>query len=375
MPKGLVSQPQVLHHDSQEDHGWPTTLHSQPRETPSSLCSKELDDPDSLPPCPTGLWRTVSFYNSCLDGTKLHGHTLFATPDENEDHHPAGEDNYNEPPIDEASPSNNDCLAESILRGENVHTHPKNQARPPSHGEYPGHANNNAEDVVAAHQQHNHAACLPNNSQLNAIREWRSSTLHQVSQAQSMTSLPSGMSQLLEAVNPPVPPVASVNAFLLCPHFNTKVVEYVEEAISERLSCGLLVSNGWWPHYMNAIGKLTSVAALGGPRQLTFVIEEEGLHNCCKVNSGITKELLGDCGVFLRDGVDEYGHTNNLAHPALAGLIINFFYMGSLSLGQLFLEVFRMEVLRVTVAIVATVLRVILNEVVSPQGRQQYDGT
>ncbi|KAI6102252.1 hypothetical protein F5141DRAFT_1065732 [Pisolithus sp. B1] len=76
---------------------------------------------------------------------------------------------------------------------------------------------------------------------------------------------------------------ASVNAFLLCPHFTTKVVEYVEEAISERLSCGLSVSNGWWPHYMNDIGKL----------------------NHCKVNSGITKDLPGDCGVFLRDGMDE----------------------------------------------------------------------
>ncbi|KAI6027715.1 hypothetical protein BKA83DRAFT_4123638 [Pisolithus microcarpus] len=98
------------------------------------------------------------------------------------------------------------------------------------------------------------------------------------------------MSQSLEAVNPPVPPVgpaivkaepwqlhfyklvvqdilkctkqfshcdaASINAFPLCPHFNTKVVEYVEEAISKRLLHSLLVSDGWWPHYMNAIGKL-----------------------------------------------------------------------------------------------------------------------
>ncbi|KIK18556.1 hypothetical protein PISMIDRAFT_109219, partial [Pisolithus microcarpus 441] len=111
---------------------------------------------------------------------------------------------------------------------------------------------------------------------------------------------------------------ASINAFPLRPHFNTKVVEYVEEAISERLLCSLSVSN--------------------------------------------------DCGVFLRDGVDEYGHTNNLAHPALAGLIINFFYMGSSSLRQLFLEVFRMEVLRVTVAIAATVLKVVLDEVASSQG-------
>ncbi|KIK19917.1 hypothetical protein PISMIDRAFT_106687, partial [Pisolithus microcarpus 441] len=72
--------------------------------------------------------------------------------------------------------------------------------------------------------------------------------------------------------------------------------------------------------------------------------------------------------VFLRDGVDEYGHTNNLAHPALTSLIINFFYTGSSSLRQLFPEVFRVEVLRVTVAIAAMALKVILNEVASSQG-------
>ncbi|KIK19829.1 hypothetical protein PISMIDRAFT_106874, partial [Pisolithus microcarpus 441] len=85
-----------------------------------------------------------------------------------------------------------------------------------------------------------------------------------------------------------------------------------------------------------------------------------------------TYDLLGDCGVFLRDGVDEYGHTNNLAHPALTGLIINFFYMGSSSLRQLFLEVFRTEVLRVTVAFVAMALKVVLDEVASSQGRVSF---
>ena len=48
------------------------------------------------------------------------------------------------------------------------------------------------------------------------------------------------------------------------------------------------------------------------------------------------------------------GHTNNLAHPALSGLIINFFYTGATSVGQLFPEVFGVEVPRVTVAISAT---------------------
>ncbi|KIK15828.1 hypothetical protein PISMIDRAFT_114569, partial [Pisolithus microcarpus 441] len=252
----------------------------------------------------------------------------------------------------------------------------------------------NAEDIVAAHQQCNHAARLPNNSQLNAIQEWQSSTLYQVPQAQSMTSLPSGMSQLLGAVNPPVPPVgpaivkaepwqihfykpvvqdilkhvkqfshcdvASINAFLLCPHFNTKAVEYMEEAISKRLSCGLSVSNGWWPHYMNDISKLLwedlSNWHLSLRKKAHMYMTQcynWDPQNHHKVNSGIAKDL-GDHGVFLRDGVDEYGHMNNFAHPALTSLIIDFFYTGSSSLSQLFPEVFRAEVLRVTVAIPAT---------------------
>ena len=88
-----------------------------------------------------------------------------------------------------------------------------------------------------------------------------------------------------------------------------------------------------------------------------------------EVNVAIAKDLLGDRGAFLRDGVDEQvslcalhcvcliciqGHTNNLAHPALSGLIIDFFYTGAMSVGQLFPEVFGVEVPRVTVAISAT---------------------
>lgn len=45
------------------------------------------------------------------------------------------------------------------------------------------------------------------------------------------------------------------------------------------------------------------------------------------------------------------GHTNNLVHPALSGLIIDFFYTGPSSVGQLFPEVFQIKVPRVTVAI------------------------
>lgn len=48
---------------------------------------------------------------------------------------------------------------------------------------------------------------------------------------------------------------------------------------------------------------------------------------------------------------------NNLAHPALSGLIIDFFYTGQASVGKLFPEVFAQEVPRVTVALAATAVR------------------
>ncbi|KAL4072555.1 hypothetical protein V8B97DRAFT_2023340 [Scleroderma yunnanense] len=86
----------------------------------------------------------------------------------------------------------------------------------------------------------------------------------------------------------------------------------------------------------------------------------------------IAKGLLGDCRAFLRHGIDEEGHTNNLAHPVLSGLIIDFFYTGSLSVRQLFPEVFGEEVPRVAIAIAATALKVGLNKMVSSQGKVSF---
>ena len=54
------------------------------------------------------------------------------------------------------------------------------------------------------------------------------------------------------------------------------------------------------------------------------------------------------------------GHTNNLAHPALSGLIIDFFYSSDSSVGQLFPKVFTAEVPRIVVAISATAVILVL---------------
>ncbi|KAG6372688.1 hypothetical protein JVT61DRAFT_7452 [Boletus reticuloceps] len=94
--------------------------------------------------------------------------------------------------------------------------------------------------------------------------------------------------------------------------------------------------------------------------------------NCHERNVEIMKQLLGGGGMFLRDGFDEEGHVNNLAHPALSGLIIDFFYAAPMSIGKLFPEVFKSEVPRVTVAFAATALKVVLDEIISGQAKVNF---
>ncbi|KAF8546449.1 hypothetical protein OG21DRAFT_1527824 [Imleria badia] len=61
------------------------------------------------------------------------------------------------------------------------------------------------------------------------------------------------------------------------------------------------------------------------------------------------------------------GKTNNFAHPLLASLVVDFFYGGNKSIRKQFPEVFSMKVPRVAITIAATMLKVILDEIVSSQ--------
>ncbi|KAI5984897.1 hypothetical protein EDD15DRAFT_2521479 [Pisolithus albus] len=70
-------------------------------------------------------------------------------------------------------------------------------------------------------------------------------------------------------------------------------------------------------------------------------------------------------GDFLKDGVDKNGHTNNLAHPALSALIIEFFYTGTNAMANVFPEVFQNEVPRPAVALAAMAIKVALDEIVA----------
>ncbi|KAF8436861.1 hypothetical protein L210DRAFT_961824 [Boletus edulis BED1] len=53
---------------------------------------------------------------------------------------------------------------------------------------------------------------------------------------------------------------------------------------------------------------------------------------------------------FMPDGADDEGSTNNMTAPALAALIIEFFYTGPSALGVVFPKVFSPEVPEVTVS-------------------------
>ncbi|KIM56134.1 hypothetical protein SCLCIDRAFT_133274 [Scleroderma citrinum Foug A] len=108
--------------------------------------------------------------------------------------------------------------------------------------------------------------------------------------------------------------IASVNSFLLCADFTCKASEYMNKAITECHSQGLII--------------------LHKPFKLW-----EDLRNWC---SSLKKKAHT---LFLKSGVDEDGHTNNLVHPALSSLIIDFFYTGTNAMANLFPEVFKKEVL------------------------------
>ncbi|KAI5997056.1 hypothetical protein EDD15DRAFT_2194735 [Pisolithus albus] len=416
-----------LHLGPQEDHRQSTTLEVPSLRLEESvtlppLHREESDNPGFPPPCPAGLRRTVSFYDTPLDGIRLCGHTLSAVPDEDENHDPAGEGNYSDPPIDEASPSEDDRFAESVLRGGkrgaklvllptlntqvwwNVVQIPTLMPCPPDQG----YVNANTEDVVAAHRQRNRAPRVPSNSQLHVIREQQASASSQLPQTQGMTHPPSATSQSLGGINPPTPPVGPATQGA-----EPWQIQFYKPAVQDVLERAKQPLNTWRKRSAKDDHRACRSQMAGG-LTMRMIFLWESLGNWCsalrkkariyvtqrykwdpenhrEVNSSIAKDLLGDRGVFLRDGIDENGYTNNLAHPALAGLIIDFFYTSSSSsLGKLFPEVFSAEVPRVAVAIAATAvtlpwiststtarllfskLKVILDEMVSSQSEVNF---
>ncbi|KAF8119566.1 hypothetical protein EV363DRAFT_1305046 [Boletus edulis] len=182
----------------------------------------------------------------------------------------------------------------------------------------------------------------------------------------------------------------SINAFLMRPTFNSKVVEYINKVITEHQQRCLNVSNGWWPHHLSGITKLLWKDLGNWCSALRKKAVRSLLSATCEIlnheaNIKIAKRLLDNGGLFSKDGIDNEGHVNNLAHPALTGLVINFFYTSLTSVGQLFPEVFSQEVLRVAVALTEMTkphypsiegkLKVVLDETILGMGKVNFQVT
>ncbi|KIK20321.1 hypothetical protein PISMIDRAFT_105988 [Pisolithus microcarpus 441] len=74
---------------------------------------------------------------------------------------------------------------------------------------------------------------------------------------------------------------------------------------------------------------------------------------------------------FVRDGVED-GTTRNMASPALAGLVVDFFYATLSALGNLFPEVFVQEVPKPVICLVATAVSSAIDEYAITGIRQDH---
>ncbi|KAI6012126.1 hypothetical protein BKA83DRAFT_4501089 [Pisolithus microcarpus] len=107
---------------------------------------------------------------------------------------------------------------------------------------------------------------------------------------------------------------------------------------------------GYWPNYCSQLGILLWESLM----TWWSTIKAKAL------NQSQSLALIKGAA-FLRDVVDNEGSMNNMAHPALVTLVMDFFYMPS-SVGSAFPEVFSREVPRVTMCLVATALRAALDK-------------
>lgn len=152
------------------------------------------------------------------------------------------------------------------------------------------------------HRQRSRAPRLPSNSQLLAARQQQASSTNQVaSETPRNSEGETPVAQVVRSIRPVSeraepwqlqfydPPTrdiidrakqfshcdaASIDAFPVRASFNTKAIEYIDEAIAERQSRGLIISDsksvicaivfrtayllflGWWPLHTSSITRL-----------------------------------------------------------------------------------------------------------------------
>ncbi|KAI5981993.1 hypothetical protein EDC04DRAFT_2616986 [Pisolithus marmoratus] len=232
------------------------------------------------------------------------------------------------------------------------------------------------EDVVTQHHQCNRGLHLPDGAQLMAIHNQQTSEASHHIRHSDVEGQTSPSNDVIPAPSHSFPAAKSATSGMTSdsnsdpsqlqfyPPSVHDIIEhacdYVLEAIAEchskviayenKILIYVAIYKGWWPNYTTGITELLWEDLRNWHSSLKkkacfFVHEcyEWDSQNHHGINASIARKLL-ECGDFLKDGVDEEGHTNNLAHPALSTLIIKFFY---------------------TVALAATAIKVALDEVVA----------
>ncbi|KAI5982138.1 hypothetical protein EDC04DRAFT_2616905 [Pisolithus marmoratus] len=116
---------------------------------------------------------------------------------------------------------------------------------------------------------------------------------------------------------------------------------------------------GYWPNYCSQLGILLWELLMMWQSMIKVKAHEvlpqfyDVRAHCTEAENQLQSQALIKGAMFLRDGIDSEGSTNNMAHPALAALVMDFFY-SPLSIGSVFPEVFSCEVPRVAMCLVAT---------------------
>ncbi|KIM61389.1 hypothetical protein SCLCIDRAFT_87285, partial [Scleroderma citrinum Foug A] len=117
---------------------------------------------------------------------------------------------------------------------------------------------------------------------------------------------------------------------------------------------------GYWPQYREDLAVLLWEALMTWRSTIKAKAREYvmrhyplGSNRSCKENLANAQELIRGA-TFVMDGVESNGTTRNMALPALAGLVLEFFYTGPSALASLFPEVFAQEVPRSVVCLAAT---------------------
>ncbi|KIM64571.1 hypothetical protein SCLCIDRAFT_23310 [Scleroderma citrinum Foug A] len=141
-------------------------------------------------------------------------------------------------------------------------------------------------------------------------------------------------------------------------------VECFNEAISECED----VPPSYWPQYRKELCVLLWEALMmwrlilkSKARDIVLRFYKLGNQFSVEENLAIAQDLIKGSS-FVRDGVDKEGSTNNFAAPALAALVVEFFYTGPSALGPVFPKVFGHEALKVAICLAATALRAAIDE-------------